>query len=208
VPVVGKPLIDYAIDFLAASGVEKIVVNSHYFAEMLEGYLQKRSNVPQIIISRETEVLETGGGIKNALPILGESPFFVVNSDVICLDREHKIPALVRLAQNFDAAKMDAILLLHKVENAVGYYEKGDFFLNETGGLRRRKEHEIAPYVFTGIQIINPRLFTAAPDGKFSLNVLYNRDLSRISAIIHEGEWLHVGSVAELAQAENYLKNL
>jgi MurNAc alpha-1-phosphate uridylyltransferase len=203
VQVVGKPLIDYALDFLSASGISEIVVNSHYFAEILEEHLQSHHLAKKITISREDEVLETGGGIKKALPILGNSPFFVLNADVICIDGAP--PALAHLAQNFDTEKMDAILLLHEVEKAVGYSGKGDFFINDNGTLRRRAENETAPYVFTGIQIIHPRLFVGAPDGKFSLNELYNRDLNRIGAIIHAGDWLHVGSPSELAEAENYL---
>jgi len=236
VKVSGKPLIDYALDFLSASGVFEVVINSHYFAEMLEAHLQQyiesslrgaesdeaipknkerkewiaspsarndeKTNV-RITISREDEVLETGGGIKKALPMIGNNlPFFVLNADVICVDSAP--PALARLAQNFDAEKMDAILLLHEVKKAVGYAGKGDFFIKEYGGLRRRTENETAPYVFTGIQIIHPRLFANSPDGKFSLNELYNRDLTRIGAIIHNGDWLHVGSLSELAEAENY----
>jgi len=207
VKVSEKPLIDYALDFLSTSGISEIVVNSHYFAEMLEEHLQSHHLAQQITISREDEVLETGGGIKKALSILGNSPFFVLNADVICVDGSP--PALTRLAENFDAEKMDTILLLHEVEKAVGYSGKGDFFINDNGTLRRRTENEIAPYVFTGIQIIHPRLFVGAPDGKFSLNELYNRDLKRIGAIIHNGDWLHVGSPSELSEAEDYFhKNL
>ena len=201
VQVAGKPLIDYAINFLAAGGVKNIVVNSHYLAEMLEAYLPSH-----VTISHENEALETGGGIKNALPLLGNEPFFVVNSDVICIDIEGHSPALTRLAQNFDEQKMDAILLLHEVRKAIGYNGKGDFFVEKDGSLRRRNENETAPLVFTGIQLIHPRLFANSPNGKFSLNVLYNKDLSRIGAIIHEGEWLHIGSEEELAIAEEFFK--
>ena len=200
VRVAGKAHIDYALDFLEAEGVKNIVVNSHYLAEMLEAHLPEN-----VIISRETQVLETGGGIKNALPILGNEPFFVVNSDVICLDAQGKTPALKRLAENFDEQKMDVILLLHEVKKAIGYNGKGDFFINEDGTLRRRNENESSPLVFTGIQLIHPRLFANSPDGKFSLNLLYNKDLSQIGAIIHEGDWLHIGSPEERALAEKFL---
>jgi MurNAc alpha-1-phosphate uridylyltransferase len=168
---------------------------------MLEAHVQKRSN-PKIKISREEVVLETGGGIKNALHLFGDEPFFVLNSDVICIDG--KTPALHRLWQYWDDAKMDALLLLNVVESAIGYAGQGDFFL-EDGKLRRRAEGESAPYVFTGIQLISPRLFKNSSDGKFSLNLLYNRDLSRIGAVIHDGNWLHIGSPEELSQAENWL---
>lgn len=202
VPVAGKPLIDHALDFLADAGVPEVVVNSHYFAEILESHLEKRAKAPKITISREDIVLETGGGIKKALPLLGAAPFFVINSDVICINGAS--PALKRLAENFDAERMGTLLLLHEVKKAVGYAGNGDFFIEENGLLRRRREGETAPYVFTGVQIIHPRLFANAPDGKFSLNVLYNKDLSRIGGVVHNGEWLHIGSPVELQQAEDW----
>jgi MurNAc alpha-1-phosphate uridylyltransferase len=204
VKVAGKPLIDYTLDFLASSGIEEAVVNSHYLAEMLEAHVLARKYPPRIKISREIEVLETGGGIKKALNMFGHEAFFVLNSDVICIDG--KTPALHRLWQYWDEANMDALLLLNKVETAIGYSGQGDFFL-EDGKLIRRAESETAPYVFTGIQLISPRLFNNSPDGKFSLNLLYNRDLSRIGAVVHDGNWLHIGSPSELSEAENWLKN-
>ncbi len=207
VQVLEKPLIDYSLDLLAKSGVEEAVVNSHYLAELLEAYLLERKTSPRIIISREDSVLETGGGIKNALQFFDYSPFFVVNSDVICIDG--KIPVLRRLWQYWDDKKMDALLLLHRVKDAVGYAGNGDFFIGDDGELRRRADDEIAPFVFTGIQIISPRLFADSPSGAFSLNVLYNKNLARIGALVHDGNWLHVGSPQELAQAEDWLaKNI
>ncbi len=204
VQVWGKPLIDYSLDFLADAGVEEAVVNSHYLAELLEAHLLKRTSKPKIIISRENNVLETGGGIKNALKLFDDTPFFVVNSDVICING--KTPALRRLWQAWDDAKMDALLLLHKVEDAVGYEGRGDFFVGDDGVLRRRSEQETAPLVFTGVQIIHPRLFTDSPDGAFSLNVLYNKNLVRVGAVVNDGAWLHVGDQDGLAQAEDWLK--
>lgn len=203
VHVVGKPLIDYSLDFLAQSGVTEAVVNSHYLAQLLEAHLLERKIPPEIHISHEDEVLETGGGIKNALPLLGNLPFFVLNSDVICIDG--KTPALHRLAQAWDDKNMDALLLLHKVEDAVGYDGKGDFFIEDDGKLRRRAENGIAPYVFTGVQIIHPRLFADSSEGKFSLNVLYNKNLARIGALVHNGNWLHIGNPQELEKAEEWL---
>ena len=127
----------------------------------------------------------------------------MVNSDIICIDGN--IPALHRLWQYWDDTKMDALLLLHKVEDAVGYYGKGDFFMDTDGKLRRRTEDEIAPFVFTGVQVISRRLFEDSPEGAFSLNVLYNKNLARVAALIHDGSWLHVGSPEELAKAESWL---
>ncbi|NBX02810.1 MAG: nucleotidyltransferase family protein [Alphaproteobacteria bacterium] len=202
VPVAGKPLIDRTLDFLAGAGVTDAVVNSFYKAEMLEAYLAKRTAAPRITISREEELLETGGGIKKALPLLGGKPFFIANSDVICIDG--KTPALHRLQAAWDDARMDVLLLLHPVASAVGYDGKGDFFLREDGTPRRRTADETAPYVFTGVQILHPRLFADSPDGAFSLNVLFNRALEarRIATLVHDGKWLHVGDPAGVAAAE------
>ncbi len=206
VPVCGKALIDHTLDFLCAAGITEAVVNSHYLAELLENHLQKRVVPPRIIISREETVLETGGGIKNSLSLLGDSPFFVLNSDVICING--KEPILQRLWAAWDDNAMDALLLLHKVADAVGYDGKGDFFMTDEGRLRRREAHETAPYVFTGVQVISPRLFCDSPDGAFSLNILYNRNMQRIGAIVNDGAWLHVGDMPGLNQAENWLSRI
>ena len=203
VPVDGVTLIDRALDWLAASGVDAVVVNSHYKADMLEAYLAKRSK-PVIRFSREQELLETGGGICHALHMLGEQPFFVINSDVICLDGP--MPALERLLAHWKEERMDALLLLHPVEKAVGYAGAGDFFMAADGGLVRRGGKAAAPYVFTGIQLVHPRLFAGAPQGAFSLNLLYDRDLARVGALVHDGDWLHVGDPQGLAEAETFLR--
>jgi MurNAc alpha-1-phosphate uridylyltransferase len=204
VRVLGKPLIDYALDFLAQAGVMEVVVNSHYLPELLEAHLAARNILPHIRISREEVVLETGGGIKKALNSIGGNPFFVINSDVICINGN--IPALHRLWQAWDDSSMDAILLLHRTENAIGYEGKGDFFISgDDKKLRRRLNDESAPFVFTGVQLLHPRLFDGAPEGAFSLNVLYNKNLGRVGAIVHDGVWLHVGDQQGLNQAENFL---
>lgn len=209
VPVAGRALIDRVLDWAQASGVREAVVNTHYLADMLERQLGARAQ-PRMVFSREEVLLETGGGIKKALPLLGEEPFFSANSDTLCIDGP--APALHRLAQAWDGQDMDALLLVHKVENAVGYGGAGDFFMEADGSLRRRMAAASAPYVFTGVQIIHPRLFNGAPDGAFSLNLLYNRHmkddgtLRRVKAIAHDGGWLHVGDPAGLAQAEDWLR--
>ena len=210
VPVAGKPLIDHALDWLAASGVQDAYVNSHYKAEMLESHLKKRTSLPRVHISREVELLETGGGIRQALPLLGNAPFFAANSDVICIDG--KTPALARLIAAWDDEALDALLLLHPVARAVGYEDKGDFFLSDDGQLRRRAPEEEAPLVFTGVQLLHPRLFEGAPEGAFSLNVLYNRALEsgggktpRLRAIVHDGNWLHIGDPQGVSAAEHWL---
>ncbi len=203
VPVNGKPLIDWALDFACDAGIEVAVINTSYLAEMIENHVAHRTH-PHVLISREEQPLETGGGIAHALPLLRDEPFFSINSDAITLPgAEHP---LKRLFAAWDASGMDALLLIVPTEEAIGYEGAGDFFL-EDGVLTRRGDAESAPYVFTGVQILHPRLFENAPDGVFSLNLLYDRDLSRINAIVHDGRWLHVGDIKGLARAEGMLGN-
>jgi MurNAc alpha-1-phosphate uridylyltransferase len=208
VKVGSKMLIDHVLDWVGAAGVQHAVVNTHYLAHLLEAHLRART-LPRITISHEATLLETGGGVLNALPILGDAPFFSANSDTVCVNG--KVHALERLMDAWDDAKMDALLLLHSVEKAVGYDGAGDFLLGADGSVVRKGERMSAPYVFTGIQMIHPRLFRAAPEGAFSLNVLYDRGaledgtLPRIKAIVHDGEWLHVGTPDSIALASPYL---
>jgi len=192
VELAGQTLLDHAIDRLAMVGVERIVVNVHYKADMVIARLAERDH-PRIEISREDELLETGGGVARALPLLGEC-FFVVNGDVLWLDgKDH---ALSRLAAAFDPAQMDAVLLFQRTTNAVGYEGSGDYFLDPLGVPRRRGEREIAPYLFSGVQLLHRRLFDGVAERRFSLNLLYDRAerAGRLSAIVHDGEWYHIGT--------------
>jgi len=192
VEIAGRTLIDHAIDRLALVGVERVVVNLHYKAEMVIARLAERDH-PQIEISEEEELLETGGGVARALPLLGDF-FFVVNGDVLWLDGTE--PALSRLAGAFDAARMDAILLFQRTTNAVGYAGSGDYFLDSLGVPRRRGEREIAPFLFTGVQLLHRRLFDGIAERRFSLNLVYGRAerAGRLTAIVHDGEWYHIGT--------------
>jgi len=203
-----KRLIDHVLDWIAQAGIAEAVVNTHYLAPLLEAHLRSRS-VPRITLSHEEDLLETGGGIFKALPLLGAEAFFAVNSDTICLNGAQH--ALQRLLDAWDGDAMDALLLLHPVAQAVGYDGDGDFFLRPSGAVARKQPGEKAPYVFTGIQLLHPRLFADAPAGAFSMNLLYNRDmqadgtLPRIKALVHDGKWLHVGDPAAVALAEGHL---
>jgi MurNAc alpha-1-phosphate uridylyltransferase len=209
VEVMGKPLIDWQLDWVAEAGIQDVVINSSYLAEKLEAHVTKRT-VPEVVISREAERLETGGGIAKALPLLGTKVFFSLNSDVIMRDAKGS-SALQRLALAWDDATMDVLMLLQPTEKAFGYEGAGDFSV-DNGRLCRRGDAASAPYIFTGVQMIHPRFFKNAPAGAFSLNVLYNRGIeeggwldSRISYIIHEGDWLHVGDVAARDAAQERL---
>ena len=188
----GRPLLDCALDHVAEVGIEHVVVNTHYMAETVGAHLAPRKT-PRIEISHEQELLDTGGGVAKALPLLGEA-FFVVNSDVYWLDGI--VPALHRLAGAFDPERLDAVLLFQRTVDAVGYDGPGDFFLDALGTPRRRGEREIAPYLFTGIQLLHRRAFAGIEERAFSLNRVYNRAeaAGRLHAIVHDGECYHVGT--------------
>ena len=204
IEVRGRALIDAILDRLAAAGVGEAVINLHYLGAMIEAHLKDRT-APRIRYIRETERLETGGGVRNALPLLGEECFFVVNGDVSWLDGY--TPALHRLARAWDDARMDVLLLLHSTAYAVGYDGRGDFVLRADGRLRRRREREVAPFVFAGVQILHPRLFKGAPEGAFSLNRLYDEaeEAGRLWGLRHDGQWFHVGTPEQLAEVEEAL---
>jgi MurNAc alpha-1-phosphate uridylyltransferase len=169
----------------------------HYKAEMVIARLAARDH-PRIEISREETLLETGGGVAQALPMLGEW-FFVVNGDVFWLDG--KEPALARLAAAFKLADTDAVLLLQRTVTAVGYDGLGDYFLDPLGTPRRRGEREIAPFIFAGVQLLHRRAVEAITQRRFSLNRIYDRaeTLGRLHAIVHDGEWYHIGTPEALA---------
>ena len=202
VPVGGKALIDYVLDRLAAQGVERAVVNVHHLADQIERHLAGRKR-PKIVISDERgELLGTAGGVVKALPKLGDGPFFHVNSDTIWIDGVKS--NLVRLAEGFDPAKMDALLLLAATSSSVGYGGRGDFTMAPEGRLRRRSEREVAPFVYAGVAILSPALFAGAPTGAFSLNLLFDRAIAagRFYGLRLEGVWMHVGTPEAIAAAE------
>jgi MurNAc alpha-1-phosphate uridylyltransferase len=205
VPLAGRALLDHAIDRVVAAGVKRVVVNTHYKAEMIEAHLKQRHDVA-IVLSHESELLDTGGGVKKALPLLGDA-FYVLNSDVFWLNA--KVPALSRLARAWDSARLDALLLMQRTVTAVGYDGLGDFTVDPRGHIRRRGERQVAPHLFAGIEILSRHLFDGAPDGPFSLNRLWNKaiEAERLEALIHDGEWFHVGTPQGLALSEERLRH-
>ena len=203
----GRTLLDRILDRLEAAQVPETVINLHYLGEMIEAHLAGRK-APRIEFSHEAERLETGGGVQRALPLLGKAPFFVINGDVCWLDG--CTPALERLAAAWDETAMDALLLLQPTSFAVGYEGMGDFTLSPLGRVRRRAEGQVAPYVFAGLQILDPRLFAGAPEGPFSLNRLYDKALEaeRLWGLRHDGDWFHIGTPEGLEEVEEALHPL
>lgn len=208
VEVADRPLIDWALDNLARAGVSKCVVNLHHLGEKIETHLKGRTQ-PAITFVHEDPVLETGGGVKNALAHLGDKPFFVLNSDGLWVDDDDTNPALKQMASVWDDTKMDALLLLHSPSKAFGYDGLGDFSIDLDGRLARRQDTDASAKVFTGIQLLHPRLFKDAPDGVYSLNVLYDqaRAAGRLYGITHPGEWHHVGTMDALGISDAHLRN-
>jgi len=205
ISVAGRTMLDRALDRLAAVDVGTAVVNTHWLPDMVDRHLANRVRdmpAPDIVISREDELLETGGGIARALPHLGDEAFYVVNADIVW--RDGAMPALRRIADAWDGDRMDALLLLTSAVRTTGYTGDGDFLMDPLGRLSRRPERMIAPFVFTGVQLVHPRLFDGAPDGPFSINRLYDRaiEAERLFGIAHDGEWYHVGTPDAIAEAE------
>lgn len=202
IAVAGKPLIDHVLDRLALAGVERAVVNVHYLPDLIERHLQGRM-APRIAISDERQhLLDTGGGVVKALPLLGNEPFFHVNSDTIWIDGVE--PNLDRLAQAFDPAAMDALLLLAPIATSVGYAGRGDFIMAADGRLERRPERDVSPFVYAGTAIFRPALFDGASAVPFSLTKLFDKAAAagRLHGLRLEGVWMHVGTPEAIAQAE------
>ena len=206
VKVGGQAMLDFVLDRLAAAGVERAVVNVHYLADQIERHVTSRKK-PQVEISDErAKLLDTGGGVVKALAQLGREPFFHVNSDTLWIDGGK--PNLTRLAEAFDAAAMDALLLLAPIATSIGYSGRGDFDIGPDGRLHKRGEREAAPYVYAGAALLTPALFDGAPQGAFSLTRLFDRAgaAGRLHGLRLEGVWMHVGTPDAIALAEAAIK--
>ncbi|HZD25431.1 MAG TPA: nucleotidyltransferase family protein [Alphaproteobacteria bacterium] len=198
----GRALVDYVIDRLLAAGVRRIVVNLHHHADLLQAHLQRRDDVELLFSDERNALLDTGGGLARALPLLGAAPFFAVNGDAVWFDAA--APALGRLAARFDPGAMDGLLLLMPSVRATGYRGRGDFEMGADGRLIRRQERAVTPFVYTGVQLLSPTLFDGHPAGAFSLNLLYDQAIEqgRLFGLRHEGDWMELNTPEGLAAAE------
>ncbi|HEX8225877.1 MAG TPA: nucleotidyltransferase family protein [Allosphingosinicella sp.] len=207
VEVAGKPLLDHCLDRLRAAGVEKAVVNVHYLPDALEAHLKNRPQALEIVISDEREqLLETGGGLVRALPLIDADPFLVVNSDNLWVDGA--VDSLRLLSAHWDEARMDALLLLVPLARAYCHKGQGDFHMSAAGALRRRKAGGVAPFVYTGVQIVSKRLLEGeVPEGPFSTNILWDRAIAkgRLFGAVHEGLWFDIGAPPNIRKAEEIL---
>jgi N-acetyl-alpha-D-muramate 1-phosphate uridylyltransferase len=204
----GVTMLDRAFDRLKAIGVQRVVVNVSWLAEQITDHLVGHRDI-KIIISPEVEPLETGGGIKHALQYLGDDPVYIINADLPWEDPagDPAAAALARLAAAWDAGKMDALLLVMKREKARGFGSKGDFVLERDGRLDRAGVPQPLPYVFISAQIVQPEIYRAVPDKKFSNNVIFNQAevAGRLYGVEHSGACYHIGTPADLTEANRLL---
>jgi len=200
VEVGGVAILDRILDRLVAAGVPRAVINTHHLAERISGHLAGRSQ-PAITVSHEEMALETGGGVKNALPLLGDAPFFVINGDSVWLDGLRD--ALHRFAEIWDDAEMDVLLMLYPFARVPGWHGVGDYVMDPLGRLTRRPEGWVAPYAYMGVSILHPRVFSDTPDGPFSLNLIYDRaeEAGRLFGAVHDGLWYHISTPTDLELA-------
>jgi MurNAc alpha-1-phosphate uridylyltransferase len=202
VRVAGRALLDHVLDKLADAGVGEAVVNVHYLPDQIIDHVAPRTR-PRVIISDERdEVLGTGGGVVRALPLLGHAPFFHINSDTMWIDGVR--PNLARLAEAFDPARMDILLLMAPTTSSIGYGGSGDYAMLPDGALRKRREYQVVPFVYAGAAIMSPSLFTDAPAGDFSLTKMFDRanERERLFGLRLDGVWMHVGTPDAIHAAE------
>ena len=202
VEVQGRTMIDRVLDRLVEGGVEEAIVNAHYHADKLAAHLAKRNDI-KIIISHEHERLETGGGLSYAREKLGDEPIYVISTDIIWQDFE--VTALQLLAGKW-RDELVGLLLLNEVATGYGYDGKGDFLLDDAGGLNWRAEGKTAPYVFTGIQIIDPKVFDRAAvkalGAAFPISKIYKMYLDEFRGAVYDGKWYHIGTPEALYALE------
>ncbi len=202
VTLCGKPLIDWSMGSFEAGGVKRYVVNTHHLSDQVERHFAGRSDVT---LCYEEEIQETGGGVRDALPHLGDAPFFVTSSDAIWCDGVK--PVVRRMRDAWDPEEMDVLLLLVQSTQAYGYDGPGDYYLDGTGAASYRGDRQTAPFVFGGLQILKPGLFEDAPDGPFRLPEIYHKAeaAGRLSAIAHDGEWFHIGTPEARTELEEMI---
>lgn len=207
VEVAGKPLIEYAFDKLRLAGVKKAVVNVHYLPEQVEAYVAEHADDLDITISDERiQLLETGGGLVQAFPLIDGDPFFCINSDAIWTDSE--MDGLTRLVHAWDGEAMDGLLLLVPRERAFSHRGNGDFSIDDEGRPVRRGTAPDAAFVYTGVQLLSRAFLNDAPQGPFSTNILWDRSIAkgRLFALEHQGNWFDIGSPAAIAPTEEALR--
>jgi MurNAc alpha-1-phosphate uridylyltransferase len=208
IEVGGKALMDHVLERLKVAGVKKVVVNVHYLADALEAHLATRGHGLEVVISDERDrLMETGGGLVKAEPLIDADPFLALNSDNLWIDGP--ADTLKLLASQWDDKRMDALLLVVPQARALNHKGMGDFHMDAEGRLRRRERSHVAPFVFTGIQLVSKRLLRDSPSGPFSTNILWDRAIEedRCFGAVHQGLWFDVGTPQSIRMTETALEN-
>ena len=211
VEVCGKPMIEYTFDKLKEFGIKKVVVNTHYKPEKLQNYIKgyKGLNIEYI---HEDVLLNTGGGLLQALPLLGKEPFFVINGDIVWRDKSEKNSLLQSMIEIWDS-KTKAVLVLQTTKNAIGYDGNGDFFLSDKNEILVNNNAKTKPYVFTGIQLLRPELLDEFELSPFSLIEVYKKNINNSGVlegvkglVMKNSEWFHIGTPDGVDLAEKIMK--
>lgn len=202
ISVAGRTLLDHVLDKLGDAGVSEAIVNVHYLPDLIIDHVAGRKR-PRVTISDERDqVLGTGGGVVKALPLLGNEPFFHVNADTLWIDGVR--PNLSRLAEAFDSARMDILLLMAPTASSIGYDGSGDYAMLPDGALRKRREHQVVPFVYAGVAVMSPAIFAGAPKSEFSLTRMFDaaNERERLFGLRLDGTWMHVGTPDAVGAAE------
>ena len=207
IEVAGRSLIDRTLDRVRDAGIDRVVVNMHYLADQIEAWAEQQSDPAVVLSDERPEILDTGGGVAKALDVLGSEPFFVFNSDSFWVDGNK--PALARMRHAWSDDKMDCMLLLADPARSVGFDGQPDFNLDDDGRLSRFSD-EANGFIYCGCYLVSPRVFDSAPDGPFSMNVLWNKAMAegRLFGLVHDGLWLHVGTPEAIKEAEDALAGI
>ena len=208
IEVAGKPLLDHVLDRLRAAGVSRVVVNVHYLPDLLEAHLRRKKDFQIAISDERDQLLETGGGLVRAEPMIESDPFIAANSDNLWIDGP--ADTLKLLASHWDCERMDALLLLVPLARASNHRGIGDFHMDRVGRVRRRERSHVAPFVYTGVQMLSKRLLKDAPQGPFSTNILWDRAMEqgRCYGAVHQGLWFDVGTPEAIVETELALQNV
>ena len=200
IEVVGQSTLDRILDKLTTAGVPRVIVNAHHLADKVESHLASRTD-PAVTVIREAEVLETGGGVRNALPHFNDQPVFVINGDSLWLDGLRD--SLHRFSEIWNGDEMDVLLLLYPFARVLSWHGLGDYMMDPDGRLTRKPESHVAPYAYMGVSILHPRIFADAPHGAFSLNRIYDKaeEAGRLFGAVHDGLWYHISTPADLEEA-------
>ena len=205
IEVAGRTLLDRTLDALQAGGVEHVAVNAHYMADQIETYLAGRTSPATVISDERERLLDSGGGVKRALPLLADEALIVANSDTFWRDRGED--TVHQLSRAWDPDTMDMLLLLVPHADAIGFDGAGDFFRDDDGRLTRRGTASSAPLIYAGALVTTPTFSASVPDETFSLNRLFDQAgaTERLFGHVLDGLWLHVGTPAAIGEAEEAL---